>query len=174
MKKSRNIYLVGPLGAGKSTIGRYLADELKMDFFDTDTVIEERCGAEISWIFDVEGEAGFRKREEKVVHDLTEKTGIVLATGGGVVESGANRARLSARGTVVYLKVDLEHQLDRTMKDKKRPLLQQGDKREVLQELNSRREPLYKEVAEFEVTTGDRSVRTVANEIIQMVTADDL
>lgn len=174
MKKSRNIYLVGPLGAGKSTIGRYLADELKMEFFDTDTVIEERCGAEISWIFDVEGESGFRKREEKVVHDLTEKTGIVLATGGGVVESEANRSRLSARGTVVYLKVDLEHQLDRTMKDKKRPLLQQGDKREVLLELNARREPLYKEVAEFEVTTGDRSVRMVANEIIQMVTADDL
>jgi len=174
MKKSRNIYLVGQLGAGKSTIGRYLADELKMGFFDTDTVIEERCGAEISWIFDVEGESGFRKREEKVVHDLTEKTGIVLATGGGAVESEANRARLSARGTVVYLKVDLGHQLDRTIKDKKRPLLQQGDKREILQELNSRREPLYQEVAEFEVTTGDRSVRMVANEIIQMVTADDL
>ena len=112
MKRSRNIYLVGPMGAGKSTIGKFLADELKMNFYDTDIEIEKRCGADISWIFDVEGEDGFRKREEKVVHELTELTGIVLATGGGVVESPANRARLAARGTVVYLNVDLEQQVD--------------------------------------------------------------
>ena len=173
MKRSRNVYLVGPMGAGKSTIGKYLADEMKMMFYDTDAEIEKRCGADIAWIFDIEGEEGFRKREEGIVHDLTELTGIVLATGGGVVESAQNRNRLAARGTVIYLNVDLEQQVDRTLKDKKRPLLQNVDKREVLVELNAIREPLYKEVADFEVITNDRSVRTVANEIIKMMSEED-
>ena len=173
MKRSRNVYLVGPMGAGKSTIGKYLADEMKMMFYDTDTEIEKRCGADIGWIFDIEGEDGFRKREEGIVHDLTELTGIVLATGGGVVESAQNRNRLAARGTVIYLNVDLEQQVDRTLKDKKRPLLQNVDKREVLVELNAKREPLYKEVADFEVIPNYRSVRTVANEIIKMMSAED-
>ena len=142
-------------------------------FYDTDAEIEKRCGADIAWIFDIEGEEGFRKREEGIVHDLTELTGIVLATGGGVVESAQNRNRLAARGTVIYLNVDLEQQVDRTLKDKKRPLLQNVDKREVLVELNAIREPLYKEVADFEVITNDRSVRTVANEIIKMMSEED-
>ena len=172
MKRSRNIFLVGPMGAGKSTIGRFLAEELKMEFFDSDVEIEKRCCAEISWIFDIEGEDGFRQREEKVIHDLTEKQGIVLATGGGVVTSAINRTRLAGRGTVVYLKVKLAQQLDRTLKDKKRPLLQvgQSEKKDVLEKLNAEREPMYAEVADYIVETDERSVRTVAGDIIKMVT----
>ena len=103
MAEKRNIFLVGPMGAGKSTIGRHLASQLHMEFLDSDTVIEERTGADIAWVFDVEGEEGFRKREESVINDLTEEQGIVLATGGGSVMSKENRNRLSARGIVVYL-----------------------------------------------------------------------
>jgi len=176
MKRSRNIFLVGPMGAGKSTIGRALADELKMQFYDSDTEIESRCGAEISWIFDIEGEEGFRQREEKAIYDLTEMTGVVLATGGGVVMSPNNRTRLAARGTVVYLKVTLEQQLDRTLKDKRRPLLQveQSEKKDVLVKLNSEREPLYEEVADYVVETDERSIRTVVNDIVKMVMEESL
>ncbi len=172
MLKSRNIYLVGPMGAGKSTIGRYLADELKKQFYDSDQEIETRCGAEITWIFDIEGEEGFRRREEKVIHELTELSGIVLATGGGSVESPKNRTRLAARGMVVYLKATLDQQLNRTEKDKKRPLLQvkADEKRDVVEKLHVAREPLYEEVGDYTIETHDKSVRSIANEIIQVVT----
>lgn len=175
MMRSRNIYLVGPLGAGKSTIGRYLAGELKAEFYDTDQVIEESCGAEITWIFDIEGEDGFRKREEKAIYDLTEKSGIVLATGGGAIESPENRTRLAARGTVIYLQTTLEQQLSRTEKDKKRPLLQvkQEEKRGVIENLNMTRKPLYEEVADYTLDTHDKSVRAIANEIIQFVMEEE-
>ncbi|MGL5792789.1 MAG: shikimate kinase AroK, partial [Plesiomonas shigelloides] len=122
MAEKRNIFLIGPMGAGKSTIGRYLAQMLNMEFFDSDQEIERRTGADISWVFDVEGEEGFRVREEKVINDLTEKQGIVLATGGGSIQSRETRNRLSARGIVVYLETTIEKQLARTQRDKKRPL----------------------------------------------------
>ena len=136
MAEKRNIFLVGPMGAGKSTIGRQLAQQLNMEFFDSDQEIERRTGADVGWVFDVEGEEGFRDREEKVINELTEKQGIVLATGGGSVKSRETRNRLSARGVVVYLETTIEKQLARTQRDKKRPLLQvDSPPREVLEAL---------------------------------------
>ena len=169
MAEKRNIFLVGPMGAGKSTIGRYLADELHMEFIDSDTVIEERTGADIAWVFDVEGEDGFRKREETVINDLTEQQGIVLATGGGSVKSKENRNRLSARGVVVYLETTIEKQLARTNRDKKRPLLQTDSPREVLEALADERNPLYQEIADIVVKTDDQSAKVVANQIVKML-----
>jgi len=173
MNRSNNIYLVGPMGAGKSTIGKHLADTLKLRFYDTDRVIEERSGAEISWIFDLEGEEGFRKREEALVIELCEKHGIVLATGGGAVVSEANRALLSSRGVVVYLKASLEQQIERTERDKRRPQLQVEDRKEKLEELEEDRMPLYAEVADFTIETKGKSIKTVINEIIAYLDADD-
>lgn len=169
MAEKRNIFLVGPMGAGKSTIGRQLAQQLNMEFYDSDTVIEERTGADIAWVFDVEGEEGFRIREEKVINDLTEKQGIVLATGGGSVLSKESRNRLSARGVVVYLETTIEKQLARTSRDKKRPLLQTENSREVLEALAQVRDPLYVEVSDFVVRTDDQSAKVVANQIIELL-----
>lgn len=169
MAEKRNIFLVGPMGAGKSTIGRHLAQQLHMDFFDSDTVIEDRTGADISWVFDVEGEAGFRVREEGVIDDLTQEQGLVLATGGGSVVSKENRNRLSARGVVVYLETTIEKQLARTQRDKKRPLLQTEEPRRVLEALAQERNPMYEEVADYVVRTDDQSAKVVANQIIKMI-----
>lgn len=169
MAEKRNIFLVGPMGAGKSTIGRHLAQQLHMEFYDSDTEIEERTGADISWVFDVEGEEGFRLREEKVINDLTEKQGIVLATGGGSISSKESRNRLSARGIVVYLETTIEKQLARTQRDKKRPLLQTEQPREVLEALAQERNPLYEEIADFVVRTDDQSAKVVANQIIELL-----
>ena len=149
MIKSRNIFLIGPMGAGKSTIGRQLADLLKLQFFDSDREIEERCGASIDWIFDIEGEDQFRIREQKVIEELTEKSGIVLATGGGAVLSQSSREKLSARGTVIYLRATIDQQVERTEKDTRRPLLQVEDRREKIIELAAEREPLYREIADL-------------------------
>ncbi|MDD1782122.1 shikimate kinase AroK [Enterovibrio sp. ZSDZ35] len=169
MAEKRNIFLVGPMGAGKSTIGRHLAQQLHMEFFDSDTVIEERTGADIAWVFDVEGEEGFRAREEHVINDLTEKQGIVLATGGGSIKSRESRNRLSARGIVVYLETTIEKQLARTQRDKKRPLLQTEQPREVLEALADERNPLYEEIADYVVRTDDQSAKVVANQIIELL-----
>lgn len=173
MNRSNNIYLVGPMGAGKSTIGKHLADTLKLQFYDTDRVIEERSGVEISWIFDLEGEEGFRKREETLVKELCEKHGIVLATGGGAVVSEANRAILSSRGVVVYLKASLAQQIERTERDKRRPQLQVEDRVEKLEELDGDRMPLYDEVADIIIETKGKSIKTVINEIITLLDAGD-
>ena len=113
MAEKRNIFLIGPMGAGKSTIGRLLAQQLNMEFIDSDAVIEERAGADISWIFDIEGEAGFRKREERIINELTQLQGIVLSTGGGAILSKENRNYLSARGIVIYLETTVEKQFQR-------------------------------------------------------------
>ncbi|MGB2078232.1 MAG: shikimate kinase AroK [Vibrio sp.] len=170
MAEKRNIFLVGPMGAGKSTIGRHLAQQLHMEFLDSDTVIEERTGADIGWVFDVEGEEGFRVREEAVIDDLTQEQGIVLATGGGSVKSKNNRNRLSARGVVVYLETTIEKQLARTNRDKKRPLLQtDGDPRDVLETLAKERNALYEEVADYTIRTDDQSAKVVANQIVKML-----
>lgn len=169
MAEKRNIILVGPMGAGKSTIGRQLAQQLNMEFFDSDQEIERRTGADVSWVFDVEGEEGFRDREEKVINELTEKQGIVLATGGGSVKSRETRNRLSARGVVVYLETTIEKQLARTQRDKKRPLLQVDTPREVLEDLAKERNPLYEEIADVTIRTDDQSAKVVANQIIHML-----
>lgn len=172
MKRSRNVYLIGPMGAGKSTIGKHLADLLKMEFYDSDAEIEKRCGADIAWIYDVEGEEKFREREEKVIHELTERNGVVLATGGGVVSSPANRARLAARGTVVYLKVTVDQQMERTAKDRTRPQLQVDNKREVLEQMSEERAHYFNEIADYIIETDDRGVRTVAADIVKMLQSE--
>ncbi|MFT6084948.1 MAG: shikimate kinase [Glaciecola sp.] len=169
MAEKRNIFLVGPMGAGKSTIGRHLADELHLDFYDSDQEIEKRTGADIAWIFDLEGEDGFRKREEDIINDLTDKQGIVLATGGGSIVSKNVRNRLSARGIVVYLQTTIDKQVARTQRDKRRPLLQNSDPEQVLRDLADERNPLYTEVADYVVETDDQSARAVANQIISKI-----
>ncbi|MFQ3248566.1 shikimate kinase AroK [Glaciecola sp.] len=169
MAEKRNIFLVGPMGAGKSTIGRHLADELHLDFYDSDQEIEKRTGADIAWIFDLEGEDGFRKREEGIINDLTDKQGIVLATGGGSIVSKNVRNRLSARGIVVYLQTTIDKQVARTQRDKRRPLLQNNDPEQVLRDLAAERNPLYTEVADYVVETDDQSARAVANQIISKI-----
>ncbi|WAJ70264.1 shikimate kinase AroK [Catenovulum adriaticum] len=166
MAEKRNIFLIGPMGAGKSTIGRQLANELHLEFFDSDAEIEKRTGADIAWVFDVEGEEGFRTREEKVIFDLTEKQGIVLATGGGSVISKETRNRLSARGFVVYLETTIEKQVARTARDKRRPLLQNGEPQEILENLAESRNPLYEEIADLVVKTDNQSAKVVSREII--------
>lgn len=169
MAEKRNIFLVGPMGAGKSTIGRHLADALHLEFFDSDQEIEKRTGADIAWIFDLEGEDGFRKREENVINDLTDKQGIVLATGGGSIVSKMVRNRLSARGIVVYLQTTIDKQVARTQRDKRRPLLQNDDPEGVLKSLAEERDPLYEDVADYVIETDEQSARAVANHIINKI-----
>lgn len=155
------------MGAGKSTIGRHLAQMLHLEFYDSDQEIEARSGADISWIFDVEGEEGFRNREARVINELTEKQGIVLATGGGSVQSKEVRNRLSARGIVVYLETPIDKQVARTQRDKRRPLLQVDEPREVLEQLAEERNPLYEEIADLVVRTDEQSAKIVANLIVE-------
>ncbi len=169
MAEKRNIFLVGPMGAGKSTIGRHLAQQLHLQFYDTDQEIERRTGADIAWVFDVEGEAGFRVREGGVIDDLSQMQGIVLATGGGSVISKENRNHLSARGIVVYLETTIDKQFARTQRDKRRPLLQTEEPREVLESLAAERNPMYAEVADYTVKTDDQSAKAVANQIIELL-----
>ncbi|UDG81361.1 Shikimate kinase 1 [Candidatus Profftia lariciata] len=169
MAEKRNIFLIGPMGAGKSTIGRQLAQQLHMEFFDSDQEIERSTGADISWVFDVEGEAGFRDREEKIINELTKKNNIVLATGGGCIKSLETRNRLSNRGIVVYLETTIEKQLDRTQHDKKRPLLQVDTPREILVNLAKARNHLYEEIADLTIRTNDNFAKVVASNIINML-----
>ena len=169
MAEKRNVFLVGPMGAGKSTIGRHLADELHLEFFDSDQEIERRTGADIAWIFDLEGEDGFRKREETIIHDLTDNQGIVLATGGGSIVSKIVRNSLSARGIVVYLQTTIDKQVARTQRDKRRPLLQNDDPEAVLRALGDERNPLYEEVADYVIETDEQSARAVAKQIISKI-----
>ncbi|WHL25133.1 MAG: shikimate kinase AroK [Candidatus Blochmannia vicinus] len=168
--KKHNIFLIGPMGAGKSTIGRQLANKLNMEFFDSDQEIETRTGANISWVFDVEGEVRFRDREEKIINELTKKQGIILATGGGSIKSSMTRNNLSTRGLVVYLATTIEKQLIRTQHDKGRPLLRSsstsGNIRESLEILAKERNPLYEEVADIRISTDEQNIRIVVNKII--------
>ncbi|MAZ66106.1 MAG: shikimate kinase AroK [Kangiellaceae bacterium] len=165
----KNIFLIGPMGAGKSTIGKQLAKQLRLDFVDSDKEIEKRTGADISWIFDVEGEAGFRKRETQMIDELTLRQGVVLATGGGAIISADNRRFLSARGTVVYLKATIDQQVERTWRDKSRPLLQTDDPKQTLIDLMDKRGPLYEEVADIVMETDEQGIRTVSSKIINQL-----
>lgn len=162
----RNVFLIGPMGAGKSTIGRLLAKEIGYPFKDSDREIEARTGADIPWIFDVEGEEGFRQREEAMIAELVLEDGIVLATGGGVVIREANRQALARNGLVVYLRTSVEQQLQRTAKDRQRPLLRTADPEKVLRELMARRDPLYREIADLIIDTDQRGPKIVVNTII--------
>lgn len=161
-----NVFLVGPMGAGKTTIGRQLSELLRLEFIDSDHEIEARTGANIPWIFDVEGEAGFRAREEGVIDVLTQRQQIVLATGGGVVMREVNRRHLHARGVVIYLLTPVSIQLERTSRDRNRPLLHTPDPRQRLTELMELRDPLYRETAHIVMPTDGGSAREVALKII--------
>ena len=163
--KFHSVFLVGPMGAGKSTIGRLLSGELHCEFYDSDKVIEERCGANIPWIFDMEGEDGFREREEQAIDELTQVPGIVLATGGGAVLRDNNRRYLASRGTVVYLCTSVDQQLARTSKDRNRPLLQQENPEQILRQLFEIRDPLYREIADIVIETDQRNPKWVVNEL---------
>lgn len=166
---SSAVFLVGPMGAGKSTIGKMLASELGLSFIDIDKEIEDRCGADIPWIFDVEGEEGFRARETAVLSDLASRSGVVIATGGGIVMKEANRDILQSTGTVVYLETAVEVQIERTSKDRKRPLLQNDDPAAVLRSLMEIRDPLYRSVSDIIVSTNANSPRWVVKEIADSV-----
>ena len=167
MKHPQNLFLVGPMGAGKSAVGRQLARLLHLEFVDSDEEIESRTGVDIPFIFEKEGEDGFRKREAKVIEDLSQKDGIVLATGGGAVMDPQNRNHLGARGFVIYLHTSVDQQLARTRKGRDRPLLANDDPRTVLEALMATRDPLYREIADLTVETDGRKVRAVANEILE-------
>jgi len=170
-----NIFLIGPMGAGKTTIGRQLARELKKEFIDSDQEIEDRTGANISWIFDVEGEAGFRKREKSIIEELTSRKGIVLATGGGAVLSPENRKYLHSRGTVVYLMATIGQQVERTKNDSRRPLIQNvTDIKGKLRELMEIRDPLYREIADYVVMTNRRSPKSVSSDIVKQLFGDEV
>jgi shikimate kinase len=169
MKQPKNIFLVGPMGAGKSAVGRYVARALHMSFVDSDDEIESRTGVDISFIFEKEGEAGFRKREAVVIETLSKMDGVVLATGGGAIIDSESRSHLSGRGFVVYLYTSVDQQVARTHKGRDRPLLQNSDPRATLQELLDFRDPLYREIADAIVETDGRKVKSVAEEIIEQV-----
>jgi shikimate kinase len=169
MKHPKNIFLVGPMGAGKSAVGRQLARTLHLSFMDSDDEIESRTGVDIAFIFEKEGEAGFRKREAAAIDDLTSIDGVVLATGGGAIIDPESRSRLGGRGFVVYLYTSPEQQLLRTNKGRERPLLENGDRREILESLLEERDPLYREIADLVVETDGRKVHSVAKEIIEKV-----
>ncbi len=157
------------MGSGKSTIGRLLSGELGQEFVDSDREIETRAGADIPWIFDVEGEPGFRDREQAVIDHLTQRENIVLSTGGGAVLRPENRAHLQARGFVVYLKTSVDQQMERTARDKNRPLLQDDDPRGVLLKLMAEREPLYCDCCDLVVKTDRRHPRSVVAEIVKQL-----
>jgi len=167
MTHSQNIFLIGPMGSGKSAVGRQLARMLHMTFVDSDDEIESRTGVDISFIFEKEGEDGFRAREVRVVDDLSNMDAVVLATGGGAVIDPESRSRLGARGFVVYLYTTVEQQLQRTEKGRDRPLLETGDRSEILEALMEVRDPMYREIADLVVETDGRKVKAVANEVLE-------
>lgn len=172
MNHPNNIFLIGPMGAGKSTIGRQVAASLGLDFDDTDHEIQRRTGVDIPTIFDYEGEEGFRKRESAVIDELTQRGGLVLATGGGSILNPDNRRNLSSRGVVVYLYCSPEQQYERTLRDRNRPLLQTDDPLGTLQALMTERDPLYRETADLVITSEKRSASAVANEIVKKLRSE--
>ena len=169
MKHPKNIFLVGPMGAGKSAVGRQLARSLHLDFMDSDDEVESRTGVDIAFIFEKEGEEGFRRREAAAIDDLTRRDGVVLATGGGAVTDAESRSRLGGRGYVVYLYTSVDQQHARTRKGRERPLLESGDRRKILEDLLAVRDPLYREIADLVVDTDGRKVKSVTDEIIEHI-----
>ncbi|PCJ86055.1 MAG: shikimate kinase AroK [Thiotrichaceae bacterium] len=168
MPNQNNIFLIGLMGTGKTTVGRQLSRKLNMSFFDSDRVIEERTGVDIPLIFEKEGEAGFRKRETAIIDELTQKKNIILATGGGAVLDTANRNHLINRGTVFYLKSNLKTLIQRTGKDKNRPLLHADEPAEaILKRLLEQRGPLYEETADYVIETANNSIHGVIQAIIK-------
>jgi len=169
MKTPGSLFLTGPMGAGKSTIGRQLSKQLDLPFHDSDHEIETRTGVDIPLIFELEGEAGFRKRECTVIDELTQLPDIVLATGGGAILDAQNREHLGNRGKVIYLHASVNQQLKRTRMDRNRPLLQTDDPRARLEELMATRDPLYRDIATIVIDTDGMRVRDVVGKILQLL-----
>ena len=167
MTSAENIFLVGPPGSGKSAVGRQLARTLRRDFVDCDEEIVRRTGVDIGYIFEKEGEPGFRLREAEVIDDLTRGRGVVLATGGGAVLDALSREHLLSRGRVVYLRTSVDQQLARTQRTLDRPLLRNADPRGTLVRLMAARGPLYEEIASVTVDTDGRKVKTVVEQIVR-------
>jgi shikimate kinase len=168
-----NIFLVGMMGAGKTTLGRALAQRLGREFVDSDRILVERTGVPVATIFEIEGEEGFRRRESAVLAELALRDGLVVATGGGAVLSAENRQLLRARGTVIYLRARLESLWERTRQDTTRPLLATADPRATLAELLEKREPLYREAAHIVVDTGAQSTSTLAGRVMRALREHD-
>lgn len=166
MSAQKNLFLIGPMGAGKTTLGRFLAEQLGCPFTDSDKEIEARTGADIPWIFEKEGEIGFRNRETAMIDELTQQQGVVLATGGGAILRESNRNFLRQRGIVFYLYTTVDTQLDRTRYDRNRPLLQKANRRTVLEQLLAERDPLYRQVADYVVPTMSNNLKRVAAEVL--------
>ena len=172
MPTPRNIFLVGPMGSGKSAVGSWLARRLKLQFVDSDRYIEEQTGVDVALIFEIEGEEGFRAREEKALELLCGQRNIVLATGGGAVLRERNREALRTGGTVIYLECGLDEQVRRTRDIRNRPLLASGPRRDILEDLMLQRDPLYREVASHIVDTTGRRVTQVGQNILQLLKED--
>jgi shikimate kinase len=166
MNPASNLFFVGPMGAGKSTLGKRVAEALGLPFFDLDHEIQEQCGADIALIFDIEGECGFRRRESATLAEFAAREGIVLATGGGAILAEENRGVLRERGFVVFLETTVDEQLERLARDRKRPLLAAPDRRERLLQLAAARDPLYRQIADLSVPAGHRGhVAQVAQQL---------
>lgn len=168
-KSSGNVYLVGPMGSGKTSIGRRLAAGLNLEFLDCDHELEAATGASVNLIFDVEGEQGFRERETRMLSDLTGRQGVLVATGGGAVTRRVNREMLSGTGLVIYLQTSVSQQLNRLKRDRSRPLLQTEDRKEKLTCLAEERNPLYEAVADIVFPAHNRSLDRAARELIKVV-----
>jgi shikimate kinase len=166
-----NVFLVGPMGSGKSAVGRQLAQRLHLRFYDSDDEIEARTGVDIPYIFEREGEAGFRHREAEVIDELTSQQDVLVATGGGAILDARSRERLRERGRVVYLRTSVDQQLARTRRSADRPLLNTPDPRGTLTRLYEQRSPLYDEVADITVDTDGRKVKTVVDQICRQLGA---
>jgi shikimate kinase len=162
---TRSVFLIGPMGSGKTAVGKQLARLLELTFYDSDVEIERRTGVDIPYIFEKEGETGFREREREVIDSLTQLEDVVIATGGGAVLLPENRERLAARGTVVFLDTTIEQQIERTRKTRHRPLLAGTDRRAKLEELAQVRDPLYRSIAAVTIRTDGRAPASVAAEI---------
>jgi len=171
MKQTDNIYLIGLMGAGKTTIGRQLAKALQLPFYDSDKAIEEQTGVDISTIFEYEGEEGFRVREQNMIAELTQINGIVLATGGGAILRAANREALTENGFVVYLQCSVDKILQRTKRDTQRPLLNTDNPRERIEKLFSEREPDYLSCADFKIETSSMQSKMVVENILNEYTS---
>ena len=170
MTSRTNLVLVGPMGAGKTSVGKLLAQHLKLEFVDADRELEARCGADIPWIFDIEGEAGFRARETEVLADLCHRQGILLATGGGAVLLEENRVRLRQAGIVIYLSASEDQIYQRVSKDSHRPLLMVDNPRQAISRIMAQREPLYRDVANLVVSSSDNeSPASMANRLYKQL-----
>lgn len=167
MSRFNNIYLIGPMGAGKTTIGRQLAKVLKRPFYDSDKVIEQKTGVDISTIFEFEDEQGFRKREQKVIQELTQINEIVLATGGGAIVTEENREYLKHKGFVVYLQCSVKRLLERTRKDTQRPLLQTENPRQRIEQLLDQRQTYYFACADLTIHTENLASKAVVKRILE-------